>query len=322
VSGHHHHEHGHAHDLTDTVPEVRRVLIVTLVLNELVAMAKIFFGYITGSIGMVSDGFHSLFDGISNIVGLIGIWLASRPPDEQHPYGHKKYETLFTIVISVMILGTCLQILRRVFHSFTEGNVTEVSTASFIVMAATISVNIFVMLYEGRMGKKLGSDFLVADALHTKSDILTSVAVVIGLIFTRLGYPLGDTAAALIITFFIARIGFQIIKNASDVLVDTTLLDPEAINDVVCSVKGVKGCHGVRTRGLKRHIYMDLHILVDPEMTTQDAHDLALEVEHRIHHEFEDVDDIVVHIEPAPEGTGKEEMPPNICPHDGEEHTH
>jgi len=304
----HGHAHVHAVAPEEYTPRVRRVLLVTLVLNEAVAVAKIVWGYLTGSLGMMSDGFHSLFDGVSNVVGLVGIWIASHPPDENHPYGHKKYENLFTIAIALMIFGTCYQILKRVYHSFTVGHETTAPNASFVILAGTMLVNAFVMLYEMRRGRQLGSDFLVADALHTKSDIFASFAVMVGLLFTRLGYPLADAIAGIVITLFIARIGYEIIKSASDVLVDTVCMDTHAIRAVVMGVEGVKDCHGIRTRGTAQHAYLDLHIQVDPHITLKEAHDIAHTVEDRLLREFTSLADIVAHVEPAVEGLHKPYM--------------
>lgn len=301
--------HGHNHEIADTAPKIRRVLVLTLFLNEAVAVAKILYGYVSGSIGMVSDGFHSFFDGFSNVVGLVGIWIASRPPDERHPYGHKKYESFFTIIIAVMIFGTCAQILHRAYESVFLGRKVAVTGISFLVMAVTLLVNLFVMRYESQKGRELGSDFLIADAMHTKSDILTSLSVIAGLFFARAGYIFADTLAGLIIAFFIARIGYKIIRNASDTLVDTVCLDSHAIENVVKEVKGVRGCHEIRTRGLSRHVYMDLHILVDPKITTEDSHRIAEEVEKKIKDSFNSVVDIVVHVEPS-----GEESDPGGCP--------
>lgn len=284
--------------LVDNTRKVRRVLIITLVLNETVAVLKILWGYLTGSIGMVSDGFHSMFDGVSNVVGLAGIWIASRPPDERHPYGHRKYETLFTIVISIMIFATCLQILRRVYGSLTEGAVTAAPGLSFAVMAVTMSVNLFVMTYERRKGRELKSEFLLADALHTRSDLLASLAVVTGLVLARMGYPFADALAGVLITVLIARIGWKIIKRASDVLVDTVCIDTTSVAEVVNRVPGVRGCHGIRTRGTEHHVYLDLHVLVDPRMSIQEAHDVADRVERTLKEAFLSLADIVVHTEP------------------------
>lgn len=277
---------------------IRRVLLYTLVLNSCVAIAKVIYGYISNSIAMTSDGFHSFFDGMSNVVGLIGIWIAYHPPDEKHPYGHRKYETLFTITISMMLFTTCFQILKQVYHSITEYHGTQVTSISFAVMFLTMAVNIFVAAYESRKGRELKSDFLIADALHTKSDILASIGVIISLIITKSGYRIADTIAGVVIVFLIARIGYNILKKASDVLVDTVCIDTTAVKAVINEVEGVKGCHDIRTRGSEHSIYLDLHILVDPKMTTGDAHVIADSVEGKIKANFPAVADIIVHVEP------------------------
>lgn len=282
----------------DYSENVRNVLILTLILNFGVALAKVLYGLFTNSIAITSDGFHSSFDGVSNIVGLIGIWIASHPPDEKHPYGHKKYETLFTIIIAIMIFATCFQILRKVYLSIFEDHKTIVIETSFIVMFLTMGVNIFVMRYESKKGKQFGSQFLIADAMHTKSDIFASTAVIISLIFTKLGYHLSDAIAGIIITFFIARIGCKILKEASDILVDTVCMDNSAIEFVVNSIEGVKGCHDIRTRGSVHSVYLDLHALVDRGLTTEKAHEIADRIETEIKKEFPSVVDIIVHIEP------------------------
>lgn len=284
--------------LENYTSEVRKVLIVTFFLNSFVALAKIVYGYITNSIAMTSDGFHSLFDGVSNIIGLIGIWIASHPPDEKHPYGHKKYETLFTIIIAVMIFSTCFQILKKVYLSFEEVHIPVVTKTSFVIMFITMAVNIFVMLYESKKGRRLGSGFLAADAMHTKSDIFTSGSVIISLIFTRMGYYYADTVAGIVITFFIARIGYGILKDASDVLVDTMCINTSAVEFVVKSIEDVRGCHDIRTRGSANSIYLDLHVLVDRNMPTEKAHEIADVIEEKIKKEFPAIVDIVVHIEP------------------------
>jgi cation diffusion facilitator family transporter len=284
--------------LKNTSFEVRKVLIITLLLNCCVAGAKILYGYLTSSVAMMSDGFHSFFDGISNIVGLIGTWIAYHPPDENHPYGHRKYETLFTIIIAAMIFVTCFAILKRVYLFFIEGYKTTVTWASFVVMLITIGVNIFVTLYESRKGKRLGSSFLIADAKHTKSDIFASVAVIISLFFAKMGYYLADPIVGIVITFFIARIGYEILKDASDVLVDAVCLDTTAIKLVVNGIEGVKGCHDIRTRGSTNCTYLDLHCLVRSDLPIEKAHEIADEIENEIKKEFPSVVDIVVHIEP------------------------
>ncbi|MFH1026143.1 MAG: cation diffusion facilitator family transporter [Nitrospirota bacterium] len=283
---------------TDYPAQVRKVLIATLILNVLVALAKAVYGFITNSVAMVSDGFHSFFDGASNVIGLVGIRIASHPPDEKHPYGHKKYETLFTIIIAVMLFTTCFEILKKVYQSFHEDHKTQVTQVSFLIMIMTTGVNIFVMLYEKRKGKQLGSEFLIADAKHTKSDILVSLTVIASLVFSRMGYLHADVIVGLIITIFIARIGYEILKDASNVLVDTVCLNTRAVESLVNSLDGVRGCHDIRTRGSENSIYLDLHVLVGRNLSTEKSHEIADSIEETIKREFPSVVDIVVHVEP------------------------
>lgn len=284
--------------IEETSVQIRKVLLYTLILNYSVASAKIFYGYITNSVAIMSDGFHSFFDGISNIVGLIGTWIASHPPDKEHPYGHRKYETLFTIIISFMIFLTCFQILKKIYFFFIEGYKPAVTPISFTVMIITTGINIFVMLYESKKGKELGSSFLIADAMHTKSDVFASLAVLISLLLTKKGYIFADPLVGIIITFFIARIGYHILKNASDILVDTVCIDTSAIRYIVNRVDGVKDCHDIRTRGSMNSVYLDLHVIVDSNLSTQKAHEIADNIEKEIKQEFPAVVDIIVHIEP------------------------
>ena len=284
----------------DYTSAVRKVLVLTLLLNSAVALAKALYGYMTDSIAMTSDGLHSFMDGISNIIGLVGIWIASHPPDRDHPYGHRKYETLFTTIVGLMIFGTCFQILRRIYFSFQEDHKTIVTGTSFAIMAGTMAVNIFVMKYEAGKGRQLGSSFLAADAKHTRSDIFVSLSVMVGLFLTKLGYHYADAVIGFVIAVMIGKIGYDILKSASDVLVDTMCLDKSSIESAVSRIKGVKGCHDIRARGTENEMYLDFHILVDGDMPIQDAHDIADVVERRIKDEFPSVVDVMVHVEPDP----------------------
>jgi len=197
-----------------------------------------------------------------------------------------------------MIFVTCFEILKRVYLFFIDGYKTIVTSNSFVIMFITMGVNIFVTLYESKKGKELGSTFLIADAKHTKSDILASIAVIISLFFARKGYYLADPIVGIVITFFIARIGYEILKDASNVLVDTICMDTSAIKFVVNRLDGVKGCHDIRTRGSVHSTYLDLHVIVESDLSTEKSHAIADNIEKEIKKEFPSVVDIVVHIEP------------------------
>ena len=278
--------------------EVRHVLIYTLFLNMAVALAKIIYGYKINSISMFSDGFHSFFDGTSNVIGLIGIWIASQPPDESHPYGHRKFETLSTIAIAVLIFFAGFEILKKAYHGLREPHSIEVTSMSFIIMSITLLINIGVMTYERKKGRELKSDFLIADALHTNSDIFVSLSVIISLIAAKIGYPIIDSIAAIIIVILIAKIGYGILKSATDVLTDAARIDTREIKDIVMLIEGIKECHEIRTRGREDAVHIDLHILIDPGEQIHKAHDLAHSVEEVIKKKFPSIIDVVVHIEP------------------------
>ena len=159
-----------------------------LALNLAVALAKLFYGIISHSAAMEADGFHSLFDGASNIIGLVGMWFASRPADEGHPYGHAKFETVAAAVIGILLAFAGYTVGKGAIDSLTGSGVpTEVTTISFAIMLGTLAVNLFVTTWERRAGKRLGSEILVADASHTLSDVMVSSGVIVSLILVKVG---------------------------------------------------------------------------------------------------------------------------------------
>ena len=278
--------------------KIRRVLLYTLLLNITVAAAKTGYGHIINSVSMLSDGFHSFFDGTSNIIGLAGIWIACKPPDKTHPYGHRKFETLSTIAIAVLIFAAAAGILKEAYSRLTTTHDIEVTMTGFMIMGITLLVNIWVMSYEKKKGRELQSEFLLADALHTKTDIFISISVIISLVAAKMGYPGIDLITAVFITALITKMGFSILRSAAEVLTDAACMDPEDIKRVVMKVAGVRDSHDIRTRGVENFVNIDLHVLVDPETKTSDAHRIAHNVEDAIQKEFSSVMDIIVHIEP------------------------
>ena len=277
---------------------IRWVLIYVLLLNWGVAAAKLLYGWLTRSASMTADGFHSFSDGSSNIIGLLGIWISSRPIDETHPYGHKKYETLTSIGISILLFLVCFNVVREGILRFLHPVVPEVYVSSFLVMGITLAINIGVMIYENRMGIALKSDILISDALHTRADILTSSSVIVSLIGIKFGYLILDPIASLVISGFIAYAAVDILKESSRVLSDGVAIPIEEIQRVVLSIRGVKECHRIRSRGRGDDIHIDLHVLVDPEVDVHRAHHLSYAIENKIKRDFHGVTDVVVHMEP------------------------
>ncbi|MFA5352944.1 MAG: cation diffusion facilitator family transporter [Thermodesulfovibrionales bacterium] len=286
----------------DRTSAIRRVLVITLVLNVVVSAAKVVYGHLINSVSMMSDGYHSLFDGVSNVVGLVGVYISSHPPDEKHPYGHRKYETFFTVFVGVLMFITCIEIFKGVYSSLTAGKTAVVTAEAFLIMLVTLAVNIGVSGYERKRGRQLGSEYLLADSMHTQSDIFVSLGVISGLVLTRLGVPLADPVVGAIVGILVAKAGIGVIRGAAQTLVDETQADTSQVRDLVCTVQGVVDCHGIRTRGTKSHIFVDLHVLVNPAMSIEEAHRIADLVEEAIKERIPGVVDVVVHIEPSSSG--------------------
>lgn len=277
---------------------IRRVLIITLVLNWAVALVKIIYGLLTRSISMTADGFHSLSDGASNIICLVGIFIASRPRDTEHPYGHKKYETLTSLGIAALLFFISFNILKEVISRFIKPAAPDITALSFGVMLVTMAINIFVVIYEYRKGKTLNSDILITDSIHTRTDIYASLSVIAALVAVKIGFPAFDLAAGLFIAVLIAISGAQIVRESSYVLCDGSAIDSHKIAEVIRSVKGVKRCHKIRTRGRPDDIHVDLHVSVDTDMHVDKAHGISHKIQDEVKRRVSGVTDVIVHIEP------------------------
>jgi len=277
------------------------VLVRVLVLNLAVALSKIVFGYASGAISILSDGFHSLTDAASNVAGLVGVRAAVQPPDADHPYGHRKYETVAAASMTVFLLLVVVEVLRNAFNHLTgRSRVPEITAASFAVMLATVSVNLLVIYYETREGRRLASEVLLADALQTRGDVWTSITVLAALIGTRLGIAALDPLAALVVAGFIGHSGFQIARVTTRILSDRMVIAESDIEAVVKSVPGVLGCHQIRTRGSSDHVFLDLHVWLPPAMPLIEAHDLSHVVKDRLMARYPQIADAIIHIEPPP----------------------
>ncbi|TQD27640.1 cation diffusion facilitator family transporter [Methanolobus vulcani] len=278
---------------------IKKVMLNVFFLNIAVSFAKIAYGMLTNVLSMQSDGYHSLFDGISNIVGLIGIQIASKPPDKEHPYGHRKFETVASIFIAVILGIVAFEIVHSAFQRFDNGTNPEVTIISFLVMMGTMIVNFAVTTYERRNGEALNSEVLLADSAHTKSDIYVSLSVLMGLVFIKAGYPILDPIISVIVAIVILHAGLEIMFSSVSILCDESRIEPEDIRDIVCRIEGVQNCHNIRSRGPDGNVYVDLHIQVDPEMPTYKSHTIAYIVQYSIKENFKGIEEVLVHIEPS-----------------------
>lgn len=283
----------------DNYKKVRQVLFIILLANFFVAALKIIIGSIVRSASMRADGFHSLSDGSSNIVGLIGIHFASKPEDEKHPYGHYKYETLAGLFISVMLLFAAGNIILDAIQRFKEPITPEVTVESLMVLIFTLIVNIVVYVTEYRKGKELNSQILISDSMHTRSDVYISLGVLATLIGVKIGIPpIIDPIASIVVAAFIIHTSYEIFKENSNILLDSAAVDSEAIRDIVMSFEDVKDAHKIRSRSSINYLNIDLHIVVDSKLDVEKAHKLVHDIEDAVKAKFNKSIQVIAHIEP------------------------
>jgi cation diffusion facilitator family transporter len=283
---------------------VRRVLWITLALNLAVVVGKLVAGLLANSLSVISDAVHSSVDSLNNIVGLIVMKYAAAEPDEEHPYGHAKFETLAAFCIAGFLFITCYQLslsaLQRLLAR--EQPAVAVTWLTLGTIIVTIAANIFVTLFERREGRRLQSDFLLADAAHTRSDVLVSCSVLAGLILIRYGYVWLDPLVSLGVAVMIAASGYQIFKATVPVLVDAAPVPAQRIAALAEGVSGVHSVHDVRSRsqGGEMFVEMHLHVLREFEHDHIKTHDITEEIERQLEREFGRVT-ATIHVEPLPE---------------------
>jgi cation diffusion facilitator family transporter len=264
-----------------------------------VAVLKIVIGTMIKSASMSADGFHSLTDGSSNIVGLIGIRLASKPTDDDHPYGHGKFETLSALFIAAMLFAAGGKVIISAVTRFIHPVVPQITVSSLITLLLTLFVNIFVSVTEYKKGKELDSQILVSDSMHTRSDIYVSVGVLATLVGVRLGLPaVIDPIASLAVSVFIIRAACEIFKENSDVLVDRAAVDESEIKRLVMSFEQVKDTHKIRSRGCRNSLFIDLHLEVEPNLSVEESHRLMHEIESAVKAKVNSSAQVFAHLEP------------------------
>lgn len=278
---------------------IRRTLVVILILNLLVAAAKFGYGYWSGSVAMRADGVQSFLDGLSNVVALVSVAIAARPPDEDHHFGHERYESLASLMIAGMMSVGVVQILQDAIGQLRSGDAPTVSALSYGVILATMTVNIGVAAWERRQGTTLKSDILLADAKHTASDVLISMGVLIGLVLVRFGWTYADALISIGITGVIAWTAWTIVRDAMAVLTDATDADARSTMRAILATEGVETAHKLRMRSSGGRILALVDITVDPDMSVLDGHEIANRVEQAVKDIAGTDTSVTVHVEPA-----------------------
>ncbi|MGH7570113.1 MAG: cation diffusion facilitator family transporter [Gemmatimonadales bacterium] len=287
----------------DRANAVRRVLGGLLVANLAVVGAKLVIGLSARSLAVLGDALHSTLDALNNVLALVVIRVASKAPDEDHPYGHGKFETLGALLIVGFMSITCFELVQDAIGRLGGGAASTPPTLSdtqLAVLVGTLGVNVLVAWYETRRGQELDSDLLLADAAHTRADVFITVGVLIGMLLSRRGWWWVDPVLALLIALFIVRIAYRILQRAVPVLVDARAIPDTTIQALAESVTGVKSAYGIRSRGGTgpQPSYAEVTIAVDRRANVEAAHAIADAVEDRLKRDLR-LNEVTVHVEPC-----------------------
>ncbi|HRW06038.1 MAG TPA: cation diffusion facilitator family transporter, partial [Caldilineaceae bacterium] len=275
---------------------IQRVLIVTFLLNVLATLAKLGVGLWTGALSLVADGLDTLFDGLSNVIGLVAVNISSQPPDEDHPYGHRKFETLAALFIAAALFITTWELATGAIQRLFDPPPVVVNWWSIGALIFSSAVQAVAGLWELRKAAQLESEVLRADARHTLASIGVSAAVLVGLGFVLLGYDWADPLVALLVAGVIGKIGVDTVRENVPALVDRAPLDAEHIGEIVADVRGVESYHRIRSRGPVDNVAIDLHVRVSPQLAMPEANAIADEVRRRLL-ALPGVGDVTVHAE-------------------------
>ncbi len=279
---------------------VRRTLLLVLAVNVAVLTVKLVVGLRTGALAVLGAALESGLDLLNNAIGMALVTVAHRAPDEEHPYGHAKFETLGALGIVGFLSISCFELLREgVAHMQVGRALRPTRAVDITVVTGTLAANLFVVWYERRRGRDLGSTFLLADSAHTRSDILVTLLAIASLWMTRLGEDRVDAALAVIVAILIAWSGVAILRQSIPILVDERAIDARELARVVRAIPSIVDVRSVRSRSTASGLlFAEVTILVGRTTTVEDAHELADRVERAIADAF-GTSEVTVHIEPA-----------------------
>lgn len=281
-------------------PAVRRTLAVVLLLNLVVVAIKIGIGARTGALTVLGAALESSLDLLNNVIGMAVVSVAARAPDEDHPYGHDKFEAVGTLAIVGFLSISCFELLREGIMQFARHEIPgRPDTLALALLASTAVINVFVVWYERRRGRALGSAFLLADAAHTSSDIYVTLLALLSLGLARVGRGGWDAPIAIAVALLIARNGYQILRGSLPVLVDQRAVDAEDIRRLVLALPRVRDVRSIRSRSTPSGLlFAEVTIGVDANTSVADAHAIADAVEDRIAQHI-GAAEVTVHVEPA-----------------------
>ena len=279
----------------DRDKQVRRVILIEGSANFLVLAIKTAIGFSTGSMAILADAAHSLTDTSNNIIAWFVIHFSSLPADREHPYGHRKFETLTVFILASILVVLAFEIVINAIRK----EKTEVASSGIelSIMLCVLVINIILTVWQHTWAKRLDSDILRADASHTFADVSITSVVIIGWQLSAIGYVWLDKVCAVGVAILIIYLAFKLFKRAVPVLVDQYAIDPKDLSSTIKNVHGVKDVYRVRSRWIGKTCAIDLVIAVDPTLSTKESHNIANKIESIIETKF-DTSDISIHVEP------------------------
>lgn len=286
--------------VSDNRAQVRRVLIITLLLNLVVLVLKVVVGWLTGSLSLLADALHSVTDSANNVLGLIASRFSSPYPDRDHPYGHQKFEAVGALGIAAFLGIACFEILQGAVERLLNPQhpPVTISAADLWWLLIVLGINIFVAFYERYVGHKVGSPILIADSYHTMSDIWVTIGVFGGLIGIWLwGFQWLDVVLAFPVALLVFWSGWVVLRSNLPWLVDEMAIAPEAVHAIAMQVRGVLNCHEIASRGVVgRQTFIEMHLIVDAK-DVETAHRITEEVEAKLEERYSPTR-VLIHIEP------------------------
>jgi cation diffusion facilitator family transporter len=282
------------------VRAIQRTLAIILVANLVVVAVKIVVAMRTGALSVLGATVESALDAMNNLVAMALVSVAALGPDEDHPYGHDKFETLGALAIVGFLSISCFELVRNAVTQLVEGQHPEAATTvELVLLGSTTFVNLFVVWYERRRARELDSALLLADSAHTGGDIFVTVLAFGSLVLTRAGFGFIDPWLALVVAAVIAYSGYQILKVTVPILVDQRAVDAAEIQRIVAAIPGIQGVPSVRSRtSASGKLFAEVTITCDGALTVARAHELADAAERAIRDAL-GAADVTVHVEPV-----------------------
>ncbi len=278
--------------------QIRNVLWRVLLLNLSIALTKLIVGLLTGTLAMIADGIHSLIDTSANLIGIFGAAIAGRPPDADHPYGHRRFETLSTLAVGGLLVVAAWEILKASIDHLLSHSDATATPVSFAVMIFSMLVNLITTRYSRFHAAALHSDVLWAGAVESRSDLVISLSVLFGLAATALGFTGFDTLIALLIVGWIIYTAYGILRKTTLILTDAVAVNPDDIQRITLQVAGVDKVIRVRSRGAADAVYADIDVQVEPATTADHTAAIAAEIESRVRAAFTGIAEVEVHFAP------------------------